>query len=530
MKKSLILAKILLGTTILFSGCGGGGSSTTTSLSTVSGKVSDGPIKNVRVFLDINNDGVYNEGEPYDITDSKGEYSIQYILKPGLEYVLIAEGSTALNTEDTTTDNTGLLNFTMFLNVKVDGEADATNIVGKTYTKDVTPITFKKYVSDLYKEDDTLSIFNNTYINELATTTSTDKIAIFQDIILQNAIDNPSDDTVTVLSGTISTNNDTKISAANTSENIYIIPDDVPELKSLKDSIVTGDLTEKISGISSLIDTNVAFDIMNSYVNTSSVTVDANGIKKTIKYTKKDNIITAVFKETINTTTDTAEYEGTVIFKLVNSTSTLLNANYTQKHTQVSNLNVKNKVNGVIEISNVNSIYTLNLKNGIFSINTPLYGDVEGDVTIKGATTLDPSTTLYNDNTIETTTVYTLKTKVEPTKDSALYPASLVGTWSGSFTDSCTTTTARTAAPSNTMTLSVSDEFTGSWQAQSSTRTYGTKLTVLDSNVTFKDNITTSNTTWSIGTILNNQITGTWNDTLNKCTGTYTLNKLLNEG
>lgn len=527
MKKTLILAKVLLGSTILFTGCGGGSgggggggggsSSIISSLSTISGVVSDGPIKNTRVFLDINNDGTYNKGEPYDITNNKGEYSIKYILKPGLEYILIAEGSTALNTEDTTDDNSGLLNFTMFLNVEVNGEADATNIVGRTYTKNLTPVTFKNYLIDLKEEDSTLSIFNNSYMDELTTTTSIDKIEIFQDIILQNT----NDDSSSVVSGIVSTQNQIKIDKAGSSKNTYILPDNIIEMKDLKDSLISG-ITVEILGISSLTDSKIAFDIMNSYVNTNKITVDANGIKKTITYTKNGNIITAVFKENINTNTDVAEYEGTVTFEQLNSVLTLLNANYTQKNTQTSNLKVKNSVNGIIEISNVNSIYNLNLLNGTFSINTPLYGDVIGDVTIKSATTLDPSTTLYNDNTIESTTEYVLKTKSKPLKIDALYPTSLIGTWSGDFNDSCTTVS------TNTMTLSVSDEYTGSWQAQSSTRTYGTELTVLDSEVTFKDNITTNNTTWSTGTILNDQITGTWNDTLNKCTGTYTLNKDVN--
>lgn len=544
MKKSLILTNILLGTTILFNGCGGGGGSSapsssssssgtitntntnTSSISTLFGIVSDGPIKNARVFLDVNNNGVYNEGEPYDITNSKGEYSIPYVLKPGLEYILIAEGTTALGTEDTTTDNVGLLDFNMFLNVKADGKADDTSIIGKTYKKDLTPITFKNYLANLKGEDDTLSIFNNTYIDELATTTSTDATKIFQDLILQNTIDNPNDNSAEIVSGTISDSNDIIITAASNSENTYIIPDDVLELKELKDSLIEGNFVDDIIGIKSLIGTKIAFDIMNSYVDTELVSVNVNGVSKTIKFIKNDNIITAIFKETVSTSDDSgsagAEYEGIVIFNISNSDLTLLSANYTQKHIQTSNLNVKNSVSGIIEISNVSGIYNLNLLNGTFSINTPLYGDVKGDVTIKGATTLDSNNILFNSNNIEITTTYTLKTKSEPVKKDPLYPLGLVGNWGGSFlTDSCVTPTLNNVT--NILTLEVLNENDASWQAQSDSKIYGGEITVLNDKVTFKDS---NNTTWSIGTILDNQITGTWNDALNNCTGTYSLSKV----
>jgi hypothetical protein len=531
MKKSLILTNILLGTTILFNGCGGGGGSSaasssssgtitntnTSSISTLFGIVSDGPIKNARVFLDVNNNGVYNEGEPYDITNSKGEYSIPYVLKPGLEYMLIAEGTTALETEDTTTDNIGLLDFNMFLNVKADGKADDTSIVGKTYKKDLTPITFKNYLANLKVENSPSATYINAYIENLATTSLSDGTKIFQDFILTNSTDN----SVSTISGTIATSNDIIITAASNSENKYIIPDDVLELKELKDSLIEGNSVDDIIGIKSLIGTKIAFDIMNSYVGTELVSVNVNGVSKTIKFIKNDNIITAIFKETVSNSDSTgsvsAEYEGIIIF---NSDLTLLSANYTQKHTQTSNLNIKNSVSGIIEISNVSSIYNLNLLNGTFSINTPLYGDVKGDVTIKGATTLDSSNILFNSNNIETTTTYTLKTKSEPVKKDALYAASLVGLWSGNITtNSCI------SIPEGTINLNITDEYIALWQAQSNGKTYGTELSISDSKITFKDSVTNNNTTWSIGTILNNEITGTWNDALNNCTGTYSLSK-----
>ncbi|XPV68653.1 MAG: hypothetical protein ACNI25_15295 [Halarcobacter sp.] len=515
MRKSLLLAKVLLGATVLFTGCGGGGGGgVTTSLSTVSGIVSDGPIKNVRVFLDIDNDGVYDEGEPYDITDANGKYEISYILKPGIEYILIAEGSTALQTEDTTTDNTGLLNFSMFLNIEVSGNTDDTAIVGKTYKKNISPTSFKNYLEKLEVEDNTLAIFNDANVQNILGTTSKDETLIFQSWIL----DNQSDGLSNTVSGTISTKNTNNINSADNSKYIYTLPDNVAELSKLKTSLISGNLLDSILGISPIIDTKIAFQIMDSYNNTSEVIVDANGIKKTISYIKKGDIVTAVFEETVSSSTLNAKYIGTVIFKIANNVSTLLSANYLQEHTQTSNLAKKNSVSGVIELSKANNGYNLNLLNGTFAMNTPLYGDIDGEVTIKGATTAVPFNSDVNDNTIENTTTYTIKTKTEPIKTNALYPASLVGVWSGNLTSTCTQAV-------TTMTLSTSDEYTASWQAQSNNQTYGTNLSVVDSKITFKDNITTNNTTWSVGTISNNQITGDWKDTLNKCTGTYTLNK-----
>jgi|GEM_PF-3186399 len=524
MKKSLILANVLLGSTILFTGCGGGGGGgPLSSLSKISGVVSDGPIENARVFLDIDNDGVYDVGEPFDITDENGAYEISYVLKPGLEYMLIAEGdSTNLGTSDDI-DNLGTpLDFKMFLTVEATGDTDTTSIVGKTYTKNVTPLTFKRYLEDLKTEDSNLPIFDendNTYtdLNQLVNSTSTDQVSLFQSYILNNT-----DNSVAVVSNTVSTKNTTKLNNSATSEYIYTLPDNITALSNLKTSLIEGDLVNNIIGITPLIDTKIAFQIMNSYNNSNSVTIDQNGVNATITYTKKDDIVTAVFKENVSTSSVTAEYEGTVIFTNTNNVSTLLSANYTQEHSETSNLNVTNSVNGIIELTQANTDYTLNFNNGSFIMNTPLYGDVDGEVSIKDATAAVPYSSDVNNNTIvSNTTTYTVKTKEEPVKISALYPASLVGTWTGSLTNSCTQT-------ASSMTLSVPDEFTGSWQAQSTNNstntTYGTTLTVSGSSITFTDSITT-NRTWSTGTIGSSQITGSWTDNVNSCTGSYTLSK-----
>ena len=82
MKKIHNLALISL---FLLTACGGGdGSSATTSGNSVlsgvtsfSGVAIDGYLSNAFVFLDLNNNGTFDSGEPNTYTDSKGKYTLQ---------------------------------------------------------------------------------------------------------------------------------------------------------------------------------------------------------------------------------------------------------------------------------------------------------------------------------------------------------------------------------------------------------------------------------------------------------------------
>jgi len=140
---STVAATVL---TFLLSGCSGGsgGDTNTTSLntanvSTISGTVRDGPIENARVFLDLNYDGNYTSGEPVVTTNAKGEYNLDYILEDNTEYLLIAEGSSDLNTTDPrdNDDALGTLEFLMFTTLTGAG------------AKDMNPLTFQSYLQDL---------------------------------------------------------------------------------------------------------------------------------------------------------------------------------------------------------------------------------------------------------------------------------------------------------------------------------------------------------------------------------------------
>jgi hypothetical protein len=83
MKAAVKLTLGVLGSGILLTGCGGGGSSEsgivtsgTSVSSSVSGRVSDGPVSNSKVWFDLNNNYQYDSGEPFDMTDQQGLYQI----------------------------------------------------------------------------------------------------------------------------------------------------------------------------------------------------------------------------------------------------------------------------------------------------------------------------------------------------------------------------------------------------------------------------------------------------------------------
>ena len=54
-----------------------GGSSSSEDSEDLSGAVSDGLLQDARVFLDLDGDAVYDVGEIYDITNAKGEYTLE---------------------------------------------------------------------------------------------------------------------------------------------------------------------------------------------------------------------------------------------------------------------------------------------------------------------------------------------------------------------------------------------------------------------------------------------------------------------
>lgn len=73
MKKQIAAATIIAAA--MLAGCGGGGSATPTT-ATVAGKVADGYLVNATVFMDKNNNYLWDEGEPKTTSDANGAYTL----------------------------------------------------------------------------------------------------------------------------------------------------------------------------------------------------------------------------------------------------------------------------------------------------------------------------------------------------------------------------------------------------------------------------------------------------------------------
>jgi hypothetical protein len=182
------MVPVLLALAVLLAGCGGGGGggATTGSSSKVSvivGVVSDGPIKNARVTLDLNRNGQYDDGEPFGITDENGWYRIEYILEPGTVYLLVVDGSAALGTSDMT-DNAGdgtSLTFTMFMSVTAGGSRTDTPTAG-SYRRDITPLAFRGYLIQL--DQQTGGIDNVTA--QAIINSNAGSVTLFQNFIKNN--------------------------------------------------------------------------------------------------------------------------------------------------------------------------------------------------------------------------------------------------------------------------------------------------------------------------------------------------------
>ena len=78
-----------------------GGSNNQGPTDSISGSVIDGPLQNARVFLDVDDDGEWDEDEPYAFTDENGNYQLEAPEGYFDQYRLVAEIST--DTIDTET-------------------------------------------------------------------------------------------------------------------------------------------------------------------------------------------------------------------------------------------------------------------------------------------------------------------------------------------------------------------------------------------------------------------------------------------
>lgn len=150
-KLGLKLTILMSSLVVLFTACSNSDSLTynTSPLSVVTGTISDGPIANAQVFIDLNLNGALDDGEPYDISDAEGRYEINYILDSQRTYMIVVIGDASFNTSDPLDNPDTPLNFIMFGELTSKTQNSSTNIVGETYYKDVNPLLFKNYLGEL---------------------------------------------------------------------------------------------------------------------------------------------------------------------------------------------------------------------------------------------------------------------------------------------------------------------------------------------------------------------------------------------
>jgi hypothetical protein len=74
--------------------CGGGGGSTDAPFVPTSGQVVKGPLSGALVWADLNSDGLQSAGEPFDLTDEFGNYSLSGV---GSASIIASTGPTTVD-------------------------------------------------------------------------------------------------------------------------------------------------------------------------------------------------------------------------------------------------------------------------------------------------------------------------------------------------------------------------------------------------------------------------------------------------
>lgn len=96
---------------------------------------STGGIKDAIVFIDLDGDGIRQDGEPYTTTDDDGRFKINYILENSQEYTLVARG--------TASGNTPFVMYTTFTT------APGIRPVAVNYSRNISPRSFQEYLQKL---------------------------------------------------------------------------------------------------------------------------------------------------------------------------------------------------------------------------------------------------------------------------------------------------------------------------------------------------------------------------------------------
>jgi len=238
---------------LALTGCGGGGGgggvSVSPPVSVIEGFVSDGPIENARVFLDINCNGEWDAGEPFSITNNEGYYRLEYGLDSGTDYLLVAEGSSELNTQDRNDnpDDENRLTFVMFVKITTDGKRNSPRL-STTYKQDVTPLTFKSYLNDI---NTSMGGMNDPIIDQIIASGDTGT-KIFKEIIKVNQIKFKS--TVMYIAKLVQLSNTEKDLQATKTETLKTITN-----KELVSVLRDGNTKQDFPGLGSYIDTKAPY-------------------------------------------------------------------------------------------------------------------------------------------------------------------------------------------------------------------------------------------------------------------------------
>lgn len=174
LRKLILMALTITTAALAIVACGDSDSNKST---VISGTVSDGPIQNARVYLDLNLNSEYDAGEPSAMTDADGKYSIECsstLCAKGTKHFIVAEGSQELGTVDPEDNGTTALDFVMFVGASV-------GTVGEEVTGDINPSSFIGFLKEL---DGDYASADFSVFSDLMATTSTDDTAIFQNHIM----------------------------------------------------------------------------------------------------------------------------------------------------------------------------------------------------------------------------------------------------------------------------------------------------------------------------------------------------------
>lgn len=374
--KQLIVAIFAI-TFLTSCGGGGGGSSVTTPISTVSGVVSDGPIENALVYIDLNLNGQFDATEPHDYTDADGKYSIQVILDNEQEYVVIVEGSTDDYGTRDEEDNPGEdLTFTMFNTFQTSGLATADENIGKQYNVNVNPTLFRDKLIELDEEipSSTISGSLSTFLND----EETDETLLFQTYINSVTDSSENDNSSTTIFGTINalieeTTEKGLISGYVETQNDLVETEDTSaiylDIENENENITLSDIVDgsgifEIYGANSLVRTDVAYDVIadssnednSDYLIYNLVDIDDNISRVTFK--KRNS------SESIPDGIENSLYEGTVTFD--RTTKDIIFARYYQDLTLTS-LGIENKLSGYLTIYADGSETKFTFEKGIYS-------------------------------------------------------------------------------------------------------------------------------------------------------------------